>query len=142
MGQTKKLVLDFRRRQHFPPSSVNIQGVDIEMVTSYKYLGVHLNHKLDCKDHSAALYRKGQSRLYLLRRLRFFGMHGALLKTFYDSVVASAIFFGVVCWSSDISAADRKRLERLIRKTSVVLGCPFESAEVVGERRMMAKQHL
>lgn len=31
---------------------------------------------------------RGQSRLYLLRRLRSFGVQGALLKTFYDSVVA------------------------------------------------------
>lgn len=29
-----------------------------------------------------ALYRKGQSWLYLLRRLRFFGVTGAVLKTF------------------------------------------------------------
>lgn len=27
---------------------MNIQGLDIEMVETYKYLGVHLNNKLDC----------------------------------------------------------------------------------------------
>ena len=32
----------------------NILGTDIEMVTSYKYLGVHLNNKLDWTDHTAA----------------------------------------------------------------------------------------
>ncbi|XP_065326764.1 E3 SUMO-protein ligase ZBED1-like [Pelmatolapia mariae] len=47
---------------------------------------------------------KGQSRLYLLWGLRSFGVKGPLLKTFYDSVVASAIFYGVVCWSGSISA--------------------------------------
>ena len=72
---------------------MNIQGMDIEMMTSYKYLGVHLNHKLDWTDHTAAFYRKG---------LRSFGVQEALLKTSYDSVVASAIFFGVVCWASGI----------------------------------------
>ncbi|CAB1425531.1 unnamed protein product [Pleuronectes platessa] len=34
-----------------------------------------------------------------------------------------AIFFGVVCWGSSISTADRKRLNKLIRKASSVLGC-------------------
>ena len=68
------------------------------MVTSYKYLGVHLNDKLDWTDHTAATYKKGQSRLYLLRKLRSFGVQGDLLTSFYDSVVASAIFYGVVCW--------------------------------------------
>ena len=36
------------------------------------------------------LYKKGQSRLYLLRRLGSFGVQGALLRTFFDTVVASA----------------------------------------------------
>ena len=66
-------------------------------------------------------------------------MQGTLLKTFYDSVVASALFYGVVCWGSSVSTADRKRLNKLIRKASSVLECPLDSVEVVGERRMTAK---
>ena len=63
-------------------------------------------------DNTNALYEKGQSRLYLLRRSSF------------DSVVASAIFYGVVSWGSS-SAADRKRLNRLVEKVSSVLVCPM-----------------
>ncbi|KAM4609404.1 uncharacterized protein ACJ7VT_015176 [Polymixia lowei] len=95
-GKTKELVVDFRRRKATPPSPVNIQGTDIEIVDSYKYLGVHLNKNLDWTTNTQALYKKGQSRLYLLRRLRSFGVQEALLRTFYDSVVASAIFYGVL----------------------------------------------
>lgn len=138
-GKTKELVVDFCRRALCPPTPVNIQGMDIEMVTSYKYLGVHLNNKLDWTHNTTALYKKGQSRLYLLRRLRSFGVQGSLLKTFYDTVVASAIFYGVVCWGSSISTADRKRLDKLIKKAGSVLGCHLDPVEVVGERRMMAK---
>ncbi|KAI4897971.1 hypothetical protein NFI96_009241, partial [Prochilodus magdalenae] len=137
-GKTKELVVDFRRAKHSPPLLVNIQGTDIEIVRSYKYLGAHLNNKLDWTDNTAALYRKGQSRLHLLRRLRSFGVQGALLRTFYHAVVASAIFYGVVCWGSSISNADRKRLNRVI-KSSSVLGCPSDSVEVVGDRRMRTK---
>nr|AAA83744.1 orf2 [Batrachocottus baicalensis] len=85
-SKTKELVVDFRRGKRSPPLPLSIQGLDIEMVTSYKYLGVHLNNKLDWSDHAHALYKKGQSRLFLLRRLRSFGVQGALLKTFFDSV--------------------------------------------------------
>uniref|UniRef100_A0A669DTM0 Reverse transcriptase domain-containing protein n=1 Tax=Oreochromis niloticus TaxID=8128 RepID=A0A669DTM0_ORENI len=99
-SKTKELVVDFRRHKHPPLQPLNIQGMDIEAVDSYRYLGVHLNNKLDWTHNSDALYRKGQSRLYLLRRLRSFGVEGPLLKTFYDSVVASAIFYGVVCWGA------------------------------------------
>lgn len=68
---------------------------DIGMVKSY--LAVHLNNKLDMTDLTAATCKKGQSRLHLLRRLRSFGVQGAMLRTFYDSLVALAIFYGVVC---------------------------------------------
>ena len=66
-------------------------------------------------------------------------MQRALLKTFYDTVVASAIFYGVVCWGSSISTTDRKRLDEMIKKASSVLECPLDLVEVVGGRRTMAK---
>ncbi|KAI3352203.1 hypothetical protein L3Q82_005166 [Scortum barcoo] len=61
-GKTKELVVDFCRRSHSLPAPVSIQGTDIDTVKSYKYLGVHLNDSLD------ALVKKGNSRLFLLRR--------------------------------------------------------------------------
>ncbi|TWW64349.1 Acetylcholine receptor subunit delta [Takifugu flavidus] len=73
------------------------------------------------------------------KELMSFGVQGPLLRTSYDSVVGSAIFYGIVCWSSSIMDRDRKRMDRLVRRTSSVLGCPLDSVEVVGNGRMMAK---
>ncbi|KAI3372609.1 hypothetical protein L3Q82_023086 [Scortum barcoo] len=126
-GKTKELVVDFRRRRHSPPAPVSIQGTDIDTVKSYKYLGVHLNDSLDWSDNTNVLVKKGNSRLFLLRRLRSFGVQGPLLRTFYDSVVASAIFYGIVCWASSITDRDRRRMDRLVRRASSVLGCPLDS---------------
>ena len=58
MQENKELVVDFRRRRHSLPIPVNIQVRDIESVTSYKYLYVHLNNKLDWTDHARADYIK------------------------------------------------------------------------------------
>ena len=66
------------------------------------------------------------SRLHLLRKLRSFGVQGALLTSFYVSVVESVIFYEAVCWSSSISAADRRRLDKLIKKAISILGCPLD----------------
>jgi len=66
-------------------------------------------------------------------------VQGALLKTFYNTVVASAIFYEVVCSGGAASRWLTGRLDKLIKKASSVLGCPLDSVEVVGERRMMAK---
>ncbi|KAI4872033.1 hypothetical protein NFI96_006516 [Prochilodus magdalenae] len=136
-GKTKELVVDFRRCRH-PLPLVNIRGMDIERVDSYKYLGVHLNNKLDWSVNTTALH-KGQSRLYLLRRLRSCGVQGALLRTFFHTVVASALFYGVVCWGSSISTADRKRLDQLLKRAGSVLGSPLDPVQVVGDRRTLAK---
>ena len=49
-----------RKTSHFTP--VNIQGSDIEVVKSYKFLGVHLNNKLDWTDNTNALFKNGPPR--------------------------------------------------------------------------------
>ncbi|KAI3362889.1 hypothetical protein L3Q82_001911 [Scortum barcoo] len=41
----------------------------------------------------------------------------------YDSVVASAIFYGIVCWASSITDRDRRRMDRLDSLTA--LGSSF-----------------
>ena len=55
----------------------------------------------------------------------------ALLRTFYDSVVASTIFYAVVCWRGGSTDRDRSKLNRLIRRLWIV-----DSIEEVGERRI------
>ncbi len=71
--KTKELVIDFWRNRK-PPTPITIQGEEVEIVDSYKYLGVYINNKLDWKNNTDAVYRKSQSRLYFLRRLRSFSV--------------------------------------------------------------------
>lgn len=66
------MIVDLRRK--FPLiTPVSIQEIDTETVDSYKYLGLHLNIKLNWTTNTDVLYKKGQSRLHLLKRLRSFG---------------------------------------------------------------------
>ncbi|KAI3367234.1 hypothetical protein L3Q82_008285 [Scortum barcoo] len=84
----------------------------------------------------------------MLRRLGSFGVCRPLLRTFYETVVASVVSYAVVCWGGGCSERDKKRLNRLIKRASSVCGCPLDSIEVMGERRALAKlfhhhgQHL
>ncbi|KAI3375638.1 hypothetical protein L3Q82_003955 [Scortum barcoo] len=73
-SKTKEMVIDFSRKPSSDIAPVNIQGLDIERVRTYKYLGVHLNNKLDWTDNTDSLYKRGQSRLYMLRRLGSFSI--------------------------------------------------------------------
>lgn len=109
------------------------------MVDSYKYLGVHINNKLDWTHNTDALYRKGQSSMFFLSRLRSFGVCSGLLKTFYQSMVASALFFAVVCWWGGVKTGEVNRLNKFVRKARSVVGLDLDSLETVAERRVKDK---
>ncbi|XP_060897819.1 uncharacterized protein LOC132977298 [Labrus mixtus] len=74
--KTKEMVVDFRRDRP-ELSTISILGDEVQ----------------DRKHHTEAVYKKGQSRLYFLRKLRSFNVCSKMLSMFYQTVVASAIFF-------------------------------------------------
>ena len=43
-----------------------------------------------------------------------------MLRMFNQSVVASSIFFAVVCWGSRLRAADANKISRIIKKAGSV----------------------
>ena len=134
--KTKEPVVDFHRQSHRWTSREWTLWwwyliITWEFTWTINWTGLITQHRT-----------KGQSRLHLLRKLRSFGVQWALLTPFYKSVGASAIFYGVVCWSSSNSAAGRRRLDKRIKKASSILGCPLDLVQVVGESRMMDKLSL
>ena len=63
-------------------------------------LGVHLDDKLNCSANAGALYKKGQSRLFFLRKLRSFEV---CKETAAQSVMANVLFYAAVCWGGNMS---------------------------------------
>lgn len=82
IGKTKELVKDFWCSKR-TPTSVAIMGEKVEIVDTYKLLGVQLNNKLDWSDNTRAFYRKGQSRMFFLRSLRSFNVYTRMVWMFY-----------------------------------------------------------
>jgi len=139
ISKTKELVVDFRQSRKRPLTPITIRGEDVEVVNSYKFLGVHLNNKLDWSDNTDALFRKGQSKLFFLRRLRSFNVCTKLLQMFHQSVVASVLFFAVVCWGGNTNTRDTGRMNKLVRKASSVVGVQLDNLEEVAEGRTRRK---
>jgi len=50
------MVVDFRRRKS-TPTPISIKGTTAEVVLDYKYLGVHLDNKLDWSKNTEAVYK-------------------------------------------------------------------------------------
>ncbi|XP_062844747.1 zinc finger protein 420-like, partial [Trichomycterus rosablanca] len=130
VSKTKEMLVDFRRNRT-TSGPVTIMGQTVELVDMYKYLGVWLDNRLDWRANTEAVYRKGMSRLYFLRKLMSFNVCNKMLTIFYQSVVAGALFFAAVCWGSSLRAGDVKKLNKLIRKAGSVLGCSLDSFELV-----------
>lgn len=62
-SKTGEMIVDFGRKK-LPRLAVTIDGEIIEVVQSYRYLGIHLDSKLDSSVHSSVLYKKGQNRFF------------------------------------------------------------------------------
>ena len=71
MTNTKEMAVDFRRTVTML-NSISILGDQVKVAEGYRYLGIHLDSRLDWKCDTEAVYRKGQSRLYFLRKFRPF----------------------------------------------------------------------
>ncbi|KAK2920625.1 hypothetical protein Q8A73_000110 [Channa argus] len=86
--KTKEMIVDMRkeRRTHQP---LFIRELEVEKVSNFKYLGVHITEDLTWTPHVTQLVKKAQQRLYFLRRLRKFGMSPKILSNFYSCVIES-----------------------------------------------------
>ncbi|TWW56114.1 hypothetical protein D4764_08G0001010 [Takifugu flavidus] len=112
-SKTKELVIDFGRDRP-RPRPVQIGTEEVEGVQTYKYLGLWLDNRLDWTSNTRQLYKKTQSRMYFLRRLRSFNICRKLLWMFYQ-------------------------LEKLIRRASSVVGMKLKPLATVADRRTIDK---
>ncbi len=133
--KTKEMVVNFRRlRFHLQP--VSIEVVCVEMVRTYRYLGLELDDRLDWSSNTEG---NGQSRLYFLRRLGSFNICQNLSQMLYQAVIASVLFYAVVCWGGSIKRRDATRLDKLVRKAGSVVGAELDTLTSVAEKRIIGK---
>ncbi|KAI4880336.1 hypothetical protein NFI96_004093 [Prochilodus magdalenae] len=118
---------------------VFIEGVEVEMDKTYRYLGLHLDDRWDWSANTDILYRKGQRQLYFLRRLGSFNICRKLLQMFYQTVVSSCLFYAVMCWGGSISKRDEMRRDKLVKRAGSVVGVELDSVVKVAERRTLHK---
>lgn len=62
-----------------------------------------------------------------------------LLETFYDSIIASALCYAVVCLGGGCTDRDRSKLDKFVGRSSAVVRSPLDPVETRGKRRMLTK---
>ena len=137
-GKTKELVVDFRRHRQ-PCTQVNILGTDrmtwhltstLEFTWTINLTGL-ITPQLHTRKVRADSICWGSS-----------GPLECMGTSWQPSMTLcwhQLCFIWRICCSSSISAAGRRRLDKLTKKASSILGCPLDPVQVVGESRMMDK---
>ena len=98
-------------------------GQNIEIVHSYKYLRTIIDDKLSWDENTTNLYKKGQQRLYFLRKLNALHVDRNILSLFHDYVVNIVMTFGLICWWGNLSVKNRGKLNKLHTISCKIVGC-------------------
>ena len=140
VNKAKGMIMDFGRTSN-KSNNISIMGEEVEVVEEYKYLGVHLDNRLDWRCNTYAVYKKGQNRLYFLKKLQSFSVCNKMLHIFYKSVIESAILSAAIRWGSSIRDSDLK-LNKPIKKAGSVLGTVVKPLELIVQRRILHKMNI
>ena len=115
------MVIDFRRSVLQPPP-VFIDGVEVERVSSYKYLGVHLTDSLTWCDQVDAMIKKLNSRLYCLRKMAIFKVRTDVMNMFYNATIYGVWRYCLITWvgmsprriKNTLTVSFERRVESLV----------------------------
>ena len=116
-----------------------IDGVKVERVSEYKYLGTVIDDKLNFSSNTKCLHKKCQSRIYLLQKLRNLDVNTFILKTFYRSFIESILTFSFICWYTSLSMEDKKKVDRVVNVCGKIVGESQESLSVLYQKRCLQK---
>ena len=112
LSKTKEIVFDFRKNC-IPPPKLTMNDFEIERVSEAKILGVTIRADLKWNSHVAAIVKKANKRLYLLRLCKRAGLNTTDLITMYTSLVRSVLEYCCVVFHSSLPQYLHDELERV-----------------------------
>ncbi|KAK3523497.1 hypothetical protein QTP70_001160 [Hemibagrus guttatus] len=136
--KTKEMVVDFRRAQS-DHSPLNIDGSNVKIVKSTKFLGVHLVEDLTWSLNTSSITRKAQQCLYFLRRLRKAHLPPTILTIFYRGTIESILSSCITAWFGNCTVSDRKTLQRIVRTAEKIIGVSLPSIMDLYSTRCICK---
>ncbi len=139
VSKTKKLIVDFGKRQQRPYTSLMISGTPVERVSSFKYLGVNTSEDLIWTAHIQTQVKKARQRLYHLRQLRKFRVSPAILKSFYSGAIESVLTQCISVWHGNASNQDCKALQRVVCLAERISGSALPSLQDVYLKRCKSR---
>uniref|UniRef100_A0A8C7GLL8 Reverse transcriptase domain-containing protein n=1 Tax=Oncorhynchus kisutch TaxID=8019 RepID=A0A8C7GLL8_ONCKI len=132
--KTKEMIVDYskRRTEHAP---ILIDGPIVEQVESFKFLGVHINNKLEWSKHTKTVATRARQSLFPIGKLKRFGMGPEILKRFYSCNIESILTGCITAWYGNCSSSNGKALQRVVRTTQYITGAKLPAIQDLYFRR-------
>ena len=140
VSKTKEIVVDFRKSKSVP-STLIVNNSEVEIVDSFKFLGIHITSNLSWSLQARYMCKKGQQRLYFLRCLKKFHMKPEILVNFYRSIIESILTGSIMVWFGNMTDADRNSLSRVIRTARRLTGVDLPDLRAIFYCRMKSRIH-
>ena len=101
-SKTKYMLFRYSQRSanSLPTLSIKIEGITIEKVNSFNFLGITLNENMSWKNHINNIGRKISKIIGTMCRIKKFVNTHILLKI-YNSLILSHLHYGILCWGFD-----------------------------------------
>ena len=136
--KTKEMIFDFRRKRE-DHEQILIDGEAVEVVHTYKYLGVTIDDKLNWQAHASSLLSKCHQRMYFIRKLKYFNIDNTLITLFYKSILQSVISFCLTVWGGNARLWEKKKIDQCIKTVSKITKGNLDKIEQIFEKECQRK---
>ncbi|KAK3538532.1 hypothetical protein QTP86_006696 [Hemibagrus guttatus] len=96
--KTKELIVDFQKSNSSRHSPIYINGSEVERVSSFKFLGVHISEDLSWHQNTSTLVRKAQQHLHFLIKLKKVHLSPKILTNFYGCILENILTSPITVW--------------------------------------------
>ena len=116
----KEMIINFMQYSPFPPAPLTVGGSVIQMVVTYKLLGVYISEDLYWNAHIEHIVKKANKRLYPLRTLKKRNLTIMRSVQVYRSIVRSVLEYACPVWAAlpkylgDVIESVQKRALRIV----------------------------
>ena len=119
-SKTVELIADFRKVTPIK-APIIINNQPISATDSFKFLGTHINNKLNWDHHTTHLLKTANQRLFHLRQLRKYRIRKNVMIQFYTAIIQNILCLSITSWYGNTPKHTLHRLNRVIKRASKII---------------------
>ncbi|XP_067289387.1 uncharacterized protein, partial [Pseudorasbora parva] len=133
----KELIVDFRKESRGTHDTIHINGMAVERVSSFKFLGIYISAVMSWTTNTSSLVKRAHQRLFFLRTLRKNQLSSTIQVNFYHCAIESILTNCVTVWYGSCSIAERKALQRVVKTAQRITGTPLPAIQHIQKKRCL-----